>query len=139
MEPSSPSHIIEAMTCEVMESMTPSCDEREPKEVLMNIRLAALILVAVPFAVLSTVATVQHGYTGIFAVAWSSTAGAQVFADLGIALTLLCGFLIPDARARGLMVWPWLLAMPLIGSFAPLGYLLWRQLRASNAEPRRVE
>ncbi|MEZ4316027.1 MAG: DUF2834 domain-containing protein [Myxococcota bacterium] len=98
----------------------------------MNARILVLTAITVPFLVLSAIATVQHGFIGIFAVATRDTASAQVFADLCVALFLVTGWLRNDARERGLAWVPWLVATPLLGSIAPLGYLYWRELRATR-------
>ncbi len=86
-------------------------------------RILALVLL-VPFAILSAYAVAQVGYWGIFDYHRHSPAGWQVISDLGIALLLICGWMITDARKQGRNVWPYLLATPFIGSFAPLLYLL---------------
>jgi len=54
---------------------------------------------------------------------------AQILADLAIALGLVCTWLIRDAHQRGKRAWPWVLATPVVGSLAPLLYLLLRELR----------
>lgn len=99
----------------------------------MSPRNIVLALVITAFLALSTVATVQHGYLGIFAVAWRDTAGAQVFADLCVALFIATSWLKRDAESRGLDPWPWLLATPLLGSISPLFYLVYRQVAARSA------
>lgn len=101
----------------------------------MKPRHLVLAAVMIPFLVLSAVATVQHGFIGIFAVAWSSTAGAQVFADLCIALFLALGWVKDDAQARGLDPRPWMLATPFLGSISPLFYLVYREFHPRLTSP----
>lgn len=87
----------------------------------------ALAAVLVLFGSLSTVALYQHGYWGIVAPHLRSTAGAQVLADLVIALSLVMGWLWRDARRSGRSPWPWLVATVAFGSFGPLIYILSRR------------
>lgn len=101
----------------------------------MSPRTALFTLVLVAFLVLTGIATAQHGLIGIFAVAWRDTAGAQVFADLCIALFIATSWLKGDAQRRGLNPWPWLIATPFLGSISPLFYLVYR--RVAGASPAR--
>jgi len=101
----------------------------------MNVRIAALTFVSFAFSILSTIAVAQHGYLGIFEAGFRDTASMQVFFDLSIALTLFAGWMILDARERGATVWPFLVALPAIGSFAPLGYLLMREWGSHGRSP----
>lgn len=101
----------------------------------MKTRHLFLAAVMIPFLVLSTVATVQHGFIGIFAVAWSHSAGAQVFADLCIALFLALGWVKNDAQSRGLNPLPWMVATPLLGSISPLFYLVYREFHPRLTTP----
>jgi hypothetical protein len=79
------------------------------------------------FGALSGAALWQHGYWGIVAPHFQSWGGAQVLADLVIALTLVLCWLWRDARATGRNPWPWLVATLALGSFGPLAYLLTRR------------
>lgn len=88
-----------------------------------------LLLVLVPFSALSAVALWQHGYVGIFTYQFQSWAGAQVLADLVIALGLFIAWMWRDARRTGRNPWPWLVLTLLAGSFGPLLYLLTRRAR----------
>lgn len=79
------------------------------------------------FSVLSAIALWQHGYWGIVAPHFQSTAGAQVFADLLIALTLVLIWMWRDASAQGRPFWPWLVTTLALGSIGPLLYLMTRR------------
>lgn len=83
-----------------------------------------LILVLIPFSVLSAAAVWQHGVVGIFQHQFANLAGLQVLADLAIALGLLWVGLWRDARQHGRNPWPWLLLTLVAGCFGPLLYLL---------------
>jgi hypothetical protein len=79
------------------------------------------------FGALTGAALWQHGYWGILLPHFQTLAGAQVLADLVIALALALAWLVPDARARGRNPWPWVAATLALGSFGPLVYLLTRR------------
>ena len=75
------------------------------------------------FVGLTGYALMEVGYVGIFKYHLPSPAGWQVFADLVVSLMLLLTFLVPDARAKGINVWPWVIGTFFLGSISPLVYL----------------
>lgn len=83
-----------------------------------------LIAVLIPFTLLSVVALFHHGYQGIFQLAFQTFGGAQVLADLFIAISLFLIWLWNDARENNRNPWPWILISLTLGSFGPLMYLL---------------
>lgn len=85
-----------------------------------------LVIVLVLFGALSAAALWQHGYFGIFALHFQTFGGAQVLADLAIALVLVMVWMWHDAKATGRNVWPWIAVTLVLGSFGPLLYLLTR-------------
>jgi uncharacterized membrane protein len=91
-----------------------------------------VVITLVLFAVLSAAALWQHGYFGIFALHFRSYGGAQVLADLVIALMLVLVWMWHDAKANGRNIWPWIAVTLAFGSFGPLLYLLTRK---SSAKP----
>ena len=86
-----------------------------------------LFLTLAAFSGLTAVALWQHGYWGLFAPAFQSTASAQVLVDLVIALTLFMVWMWRDARTTGRNPWPWIVLTLAAGSFGPLLYLLTRK------------
>ena len=52
--------------------------------------------------------------------------------DLVIALSLILIWMVPDARARGLRTWPWVLITLTFGAAGPLGYLIRRELAGAE-------
>ena len=86
-----------------------------------------LILILIPFSVLSAIALWQVGYWGLLAPHFQTFGGGQVLADLVIALTLVMTWMWRDAKATGRTVWPWIVATLILGSFGPLVYLMTRQ------------
>ena len=85
-----------------------------------------LVLVLIPFSILSLMALWKHGYWGLFEPAFRSLASAQVLVDLVIALSLFMVWMWRDAALNGRNPWPWLLLTLAAGSFGPLLYLLTR-------------
>jgi uncharacterized membrane protein YfcA len=83
-----------------------------------------LLIVLLLFVALSSVALYQHGYWGIVLPHFKGSAGAQVFADLVIALSLSMVWIFHDARTAKRNPWPWLITTVTLGSIGPLVYLL---------------
>lgn len=102
----------------------------------MSVRLLALSIVIAAFGLLTAAALFDVGYLGILAPHFQSLGAGQVFADLVIACSLACFWMISDGRARGINPWPFVIATLFLGSFGPLFYLVLREVRA-NA-PGRV-
>lgn len=86
-----------------------------------------LVITLVLFGALSAAALWQHGFWGIVAPHFQSFGGAQVFADLVIALVLVLVWMWHDAIATGRRIWPWIALTLAFGSFGPLIYLLTRK------------
>ena len=103
----------------------------------MNSRLTVLIIVFAAFSALTAVAIHQYSYFGIFEAGFRDSASMQVFFDLAISVSLFGIWMLVDARKRGATVWPYLVAIPAVGSLSPLTYLIVRQWRAS--EPRGAQ
>lgn len=95
----------------------------------MNLPRPVLLAILLPFSILSAYALREVGYLGIF-TAHFHPAGLQVLSDLVIALTLVMVWMVGDARARGVTVWPYIVATLTLGSFGPLAYLLMRGVAA---------
>lgn len=87
----------------------------------MNLRIISIVLL-IPFLALTAYAVWDVGLIGIPEYHIHSSAGWQVFVDLVIALVLLLGFLIKDAREKGVNPWPWVIGTLFTGSIAPLFY-----------------
>lgn len=86
-----------------------------------------LVIVLVPFTLLTAVALWEHGYLGIVLPHFQAWNAGQVFADLVIALGLIMIWMYRDARRLGRSPWPWIVATAALGSFGPLFYLLTRK------------
>jgi Terpene cyclase DEP1 len=86
-----------------------------------------LILILIPFSVLSAIALWQHGYWGLFEGQFRTWGTRQVLADLLIAVSLAMVWIWYDAKATGRNAWPWIALSLVTGSFGPLLYLLTRR------------
>lgn len=84
------------------------------------------------FGAVTAAAVWQHGFLGILASPLQSLAAGQIFVDLVIALTLVMVWIWNDARARGRVAWPWIVATLAVGSFGPLLYLLLRDAKSGR-------
>ena len=103
----------------------------------MNVRLAAALLVLVPFTIYTDVVAMQYGPIGFLELALREPWALQMLLDVGIALGLFATFAIPDAKERGLPVWPYLIASVFLGSIGALGYVVHREIAAMR-RARRV-
>ena len=103
----------------------------------MSTRLLLLLSITVAFGVLSGIALVQVGYTGILEPAFNDWGAAQVFWDLVIVCLLAISWMIADARRRDMNPWPFVVVILGAGSFGLLGYLIYREVRGepSGAQP----
>jgi hypothetical protein len=94
-----------------------------------------LILILAAFGAYSGFVVYQVGYLGILHSHLSNAGGIQVLCDLTISLTLVCIWMVGDARRQGRNPWPYLAATLFLGSFGPLLYLL---LRPRPGKPRSL-
>ena len=100
----------------------------------MRLTLPAIVLaVFVPW---SLWLVHDEGLMGLFTLLRDNDWGAQVFGDLSIALVVAWSLLVPQARAKGVPVWPYLVATPFIGSPALLLCLIHLAWRAREPSPR---
>jgi len=125
--------VIIYITSQVIESITYGFYfGQEIKEDLMNLRLITLVTLFVGFLVLTVVAAYHHSYIGIFEAGFKDSASMQVFFDLVISVSLFGFWMLFDARKRGAMVLPYLVAIPFIGSLSPLLYLIVREAHGNQ-------
>lgn len=95
----------------------------------MSTRLVALFVVLGLFGALTLAALFEVGYIGVFAGQLQNWGTRQVLADLVLMGLLSCGWMVPDAKARGINPWPFVLLTLGGGSFGPLFYLVLRELK----------
>jgi len=99
----------------------------------MTLMRIVLWLVTAAFGAYTLWVLAQIGYFGIWRAGFADIGSTQVTLDLIISSALLVGFVVRDARAKGLPWWPWALVTLVGGSFGTLGYLLWPARRREAA------
>ena len=99
------------------------------------LKLIALIVVLVAFSVFTDVLVINDGYTGFLRLAARDNWGLQMLLDVSISVGLFTLWMIPDARRRGIMPWPYVIACVALGSIGALAYLVHRQIRELRAGP----
>lgn len=93
----------------------------------MNTRQIVLTLVALDFLAMTVYVVANHGYVGMFADLLSTWPGILTAFDLTIALFMIMGWMLVDARKHGLKVVPYMVATLAFGSLGPLAYLIRRE------------
>jgi hypothetical protein len=108
----------------------------------MSKKEIALWLVLADFAALTVYAIATEGYFGFYEAtldyATNSIWGVQVVVDFVVSLSIAVGWMIKDARERGLPYRPYVVATFVLGSIAPLAYLIHRERASAAAPGRRV-
>jgi hypothetical protein len=89
-------------------------------------RKPAIALVFVPFFVYSLWVAATHGPLGWLTLAGRDPWALQMLLDLAIALFVVGGLVVRDAKARGRNPWPWVVGTVLVGSIAPMIYAFTR-------------
>lgn len=89
-----------------------------------------LPLVLLVFAVFSVWVGVTDpvGWVPVVQAKW----GAQIGLDLCISLSLLWTFMLRDPSLRAARPWPWMLATIVLGSIAPMLFLVIHRARADR-------
>lgn len=99
-------------------------------------RFALALAVFVVFTVYSVEVVVSAGPLALLDVVLAGGWSTQIFLDLVIASVFASLWLVPDAKRRGLAAWPYLVALPLVGSVATLAYVVVREWKAARAPER---
>ena len=89
----------------------------------------AVLALFIPFAIYTTYVLLQVGYMGLIKDATVNLSAIQVLLDLVIVCLLACVWMYQDAKAKGRNPWPFLAVTLVGGSFGPLLYLLFGELR----------
>ena len=103
----------------------------------MNLERIVPAVLLVGFSALTAEVVVRDGYTGWLRVAFENRSAGLLLVDLTIALSLVIGWMVRDARARNATWWPFALLTVLLGSVGPLAYLVLRP-SARSASDRRA-
>lgn len=97
----------------------------------MNLKRIVPAFLLLDFSVLTAVEIARHGYTGYLRIAFTNLSAGIILADLAIALLLVVAWMIHDARARKVSVWPYVVLTMVFGSVGPLAYLALRSRRSA--------
>ena len=95
-------------------------------------RFALALVVFATFTVYSLGVVYAEGYLAFLAVPLAGGWSTQITLDLGIALVLATFWMVPDAKKHGVSPWPFVAALPALGSVAMLAYLVareWKRVR----------
>ena len=108
----------------VYKRWTASPAEQPPIEATTaGLRRGVGVLVLVLFSVLTGLAVMNDG-PDIAATVTRTWSNIQIWFDLVIAIIFWIGWMIKDARAAGRSPWGWVVFAAVLGSFAPLVYLV---------------
>ncbi len=102
----------------------------------MKLRLVLPLVALFAFGAYSVWVVAGHGYFGFLSLAWREPWAMQMLLDITIAIGLFTCWMIPDARQRGILVWPYLALCLTLGSIGALAYLVHRALRGESVAPR---
>ncbi len=95
-------------------------------------RIALSLVAFVGFTAYTVLVAVNHGVLGFLADHEKGGWSLQIFVDLVVAATSFWIVAVPDARARGIRVWPYVALTPFLGSIALLAYFVHRGLRGQG-------
>ncbi|MDM7860349.1 DUF2834 domain-containing protein [Alteromonas sp. ASW11-36] len=94
----------------------------------MNVRLILLLVTLALFGAYSGWLLLDVGYIAIWQAGFANPSSLQILIDLVIACLIITSWMIGDAKARGITVWPWIVAVLTTGTLAILVYLVVREL-----------
>jgi len=97
----------------------------------MRLKLIALYLIFFDFLAYTLYVVWTEGYFGFIPAAFSSAWNTQIFFDLVVACVIIGSWMVVDGRRRGKTVWPYVIAIPFLGSLPPLVYLIVREHQIS--------
>jgi len=100
----------------------------------MNAKQIGLSLVLADFVALTAYAVYHYGYLAFFELHTFNAIGVQIFVDLVIALCVVLGWMVRDAKARGIAVAPYVVLTLTLGSIGPLLYLIRREATVTQTE-----
>lgn len=102
----------------------------------MTTRQIVLSLVLLAFGAQTAFVFYQEGF-GWIPDLFATPLSIAIFSDLVIALSLICFWMVADARERGTSAWGYLVLTVLTGSIGPLLYLIRREAQPAP-EPARA-
>ncbi len=90
----------------------------------MNWKKVVLGLVFLEFAGMTAWVLTKYSYLDFFELIGANAATLLLSFDLVICLTMICSWMIRDARAQGRRAWPYVAVAATFGAAGPLLYLL---------------
>lgn len=93
------------------------------------LRLVVSAIAFVGFTAYTIFVALNHDVLGFVTDHAMGGWSLQVFLDLVTAATCFWIVAIPDARARGITFWPYVVLTPFLGSIALLAYFVHRSVR----------
>ncbi len=100
----------------------------------MNAKQIGLSLVLADFVALTGYAVYHHGYLAFFELHAFNAIGVQIFVDLVIALCVVMGWMVGDAKKHGISPAPYVALTLTLGSIGPLLYLIRREGSAVHTQ-----
>ena len=92
-------------------------------------RVALALVAFVAFTAYTLFVVVNHSLFGFIADHQRGGWSLQIFVDLVVAAVCFWVVAVPDARSRGIRVWPYVVLTPFLGSIALLAYFVHRSVR----------
>jgi len=99
----------------------------------MNARWIVAALALLAFGVYTDIVVFQEGYFGFVELALRERWAMQMLLDVGLSLACFAALAVPDARERGIPIWPYLVACLFVGSLGALPYFIHREIAAKRA------
>ena len=93
-------------------------------------RIAMSIVAFVVFTAYTLFVVANHNLFGFLADHQKGGWSLQIFLDLCCAAISFWIVAVPDARARGINAWPYVVATPFLGSIAIFAYFMHRSLKS---------
>lgn len=103
----------------------------------MKLRTILLLVIFALFGGYSFWLLFDIGYFAIWQAGFTSPAAVQILLDLVVSCLIISSWMIGDAKARGINVKPWLVAVLATGSIAILIYLIIREF-SKKPVPQRA-
>ena len=98
-------------------------------------RFALALTVFLAFTAFSFRVAFIDGFAGLLAIHAFNGWGPQILTDLVIACVFAMLWLVPDAKNHGISPWPFVIAIPFLGSISTLAYLVlreWKRMRSAS-------
>jgi hypothetical protein len=92
-------------------------------------RIVLSLVAFVAFTAYTLYVVANHSFLGFLDDHAKGGWSLQIFVDLVVAALSFWVVAVPDAKARKISPWPFVIATPFLGSIAILGYFVYRSFR----------